>query len=300
MGTTRQGNEEVSIPLPNFMSFNSRTYCRIRQMFASKTPRELKDCFREGFQELGYFGFCGDRSMFEPLSDEAILSGKDIRHSKAARIVADSETCILYNDISDRCGQQCGRYMKAICEAAERHCMGPFGEQVRRYIRRRKTPFMTVADAPHTYRPLLRTLLQVGSEFGQPVSVDRLTVPLETAGRQTFFLCLLTSDRLGLRDLYAGIALATCYHQNCLRLMTPRPKRRSGECGSVVLRRKQLECVKWAVAGKTIEDIAELTGLHRNTVRYHMEQARKRYGYATIRQTLVRAAVDYGLDPMGA
>lgn len=300
MSKTRHGNEDVSIPLPNFMSFNSRTYCRIRQMCASKTPRELKDNFREAFQELGYFGFCCDRSMFEPLSDEAILSGRNFRQSKAARIVADSETLILYNDFSDRCGQHYRCYMNAICEAAERHCKGPFGEQVRRYIRRRRTPFMTVADAPHTYRPLLRTLLQVGSEFGQTVSVDRLMVPLETAGRQTFFMCLLTSGRLGLRDLYAGIALATCYHQDCLRLMTPHPRRRSGESGSIELRRKQLECIKWAVAGKTIEDIAELTGLHRNTVRYHMEQARKRYGYATIRQTLVRAAVDYGLDPMGA
>ena len=61
----------------------------------------------------------------------------------------------------------------------------------------------------------------------------------------------------------------------------------------------QLECIKWAVAGKTIEDISVLTGLHYRTVRYHMEQARKRYGYATMRQTLARAACDYGLNPLG-
>jgi hypothetical protein len=35
------------------------------------------------------------------------------------------------------------------------------------------------------------------------------------------------------------------------------------------------------------------------SVRYHLANARERYGYATNQQAIVRAAIDYQLDPLG-
>ena len=44
--------------------------------------------------------------------------------------------------------------------------------------------------------------------------------------------------------------------------------------------------------------IADILGISYRSVRYQIDQARERYGYASNLQTYVRAAVDYGLDPM--
>jgi DNA-binding CsgD family transcriptional regulator len=67
---------------------------------------------------------------------------------------------------------------------------------------------------------------------------------------------------------------------------------------AVTLRPQEIECIRWAVAGKSIQDIADITGLSYRSVRYQIDQARERYGYASNLQAYVRASVDYGLDPL--
>ena len=66
----------------------------------------------------------------------------------------------------------------------------------------------------------------------------------------------------------------------------------------IALKPLEIECIRWAVAGKSLQDIADILGISYRSVRYQIDQARERYGYATNLQTYVRAAVDYGLDPM--
>jgi DNA-binding CsgD family transcriptional regulator len=68
--------------------------------------------------------------------------------------------------------------------------------------------------------------------------------------------------------------------------------------GGVILKPMEIECIRWAVAGKSLQDIADILGVSYRSVRYQIDQARERYGYATNLQTYVRAAVDYGLDPI--
>ena len=67
---------------------------------------------------------------------------------------------------------------------------------------------------------------------------------------------------------------------------------------AVVLNPQEIECIRWAVAGKSIQDIADITGLSYRSVRYQIDQARERYGYESNLQTYIRASVDYGLDPL--
>lgn len=67
---------------------------------------------------------------------------------------------------------------------------------------------------------------------------------------------------------------------------------------TVALKPMEVECIRWAVAGKSLQDIADILDISYRSVRYQIDQARERYGYATNLQTYVRAAADYGLDPM--
>lgn len=66
------------------------------------------------------------------------------------------------------------------------------------------------------------------------------------------------------------------------------------------LRPREIECVRWAVTGKTLVEIAEVMGLSYRTVRFHLDSARARYGFSTNQQLFVQAAKDYGLDPDSA
>ena len=66
------------------------------------------------------------------------------------------------------------------------------------------------------------------------------------------------------------------------------------------LQPKQVECLRWAAAGKAYNDIADIIGISPRTVRFHLDSARARYGYATITQTIVQAAKDFDLDPLDA
>lgn len=65
------------------------------------------------------------------------------------------------------------------------------------------------------------------------------------------------------------------------------------------LRPREIECIRWAVTGKTLAEIAEVMGLSYRTVRFHLDTARARYGFSTNQQLFVQAAKDYGLDPEG-
>ncbi len=63
------------------------------------------------------------------------------------------------------------------------------------------------------------------------------------------------------------------------------------------LHARQIDCLRWAVAGKSYADISQILGIAERTVRYHLERVREFYGFATIVQALIQAAKDYDLDP---
>lgn len=72
------------------------------------------------------------------------------------------------------------------------------------------------------------------------------------------------------------------------------------ERASADLNPKQIECLRWAAAGKTYGEIAEIVGISERTVRYHLEGARTQFGFATIMQTIVQAAKEHHFDPLDA
>jgi DNA-binding CsgD family transcriptional regulator len=110
------------------------------------------------------------------------------------------------------------------------------------------------------------------------------------------------ADRLSEERINLAIAMSTLYVEICdtgfERYHSIRRCQTSGNI-DVELKSREVEIFTWAVAGKTLEDISDITNLSYATVRYHLANARERYGYATNQQAIVRAAIDYQLDPLG-
>lgn len=73
-----------------------------------------------------------------------------------------------------------------------------------------------------------------------------------------------------------------------------------GDEEDVRLSDRQITCLRWAAAGKSYDDIGDILGITERTVRHHLDRARELYGFGTIMQTIVRAAVDHDFDPLDA
>ena len=57
----------------------------------------------------------------------------------------------------------------------------------------------------------------------------------------------------------------------------------------MILRRRQLECLSWAEAGKSARDTGQILGISQRTVEKHLEQACEALGVRTRIQAVVRA-----------
>ena len=65
------------------------------------------------------------------------------------------------------------------------------------------------------------------------------------------------------------------------------------------LTQRQLECLQWVVAGKSLQEVATITEMSYANVRYHLERAKQQAGYSSLQQLMVHAALHYGLSPLG-
>lgn len=67
-------------------------------------------------------------------------------------------------------------------------------------------------------------------------------------------------------------------------------ERRPTEVGSVNLSKREAECLRWAAAGKTNDEIAIILGLKRTTIRFHIRTAAQKLNAVNRDQALFRAA----------
>lgn len=67
-------------------------------------------------------------------------------------------------------------------------------------------------------------------------------------------------------------------------------ERRAPELGAVHLSKREVECLRWAAAGKTNEEIAVILGLKRTTIRFHIRTAAQKLDAVNRDQALFKAA----------
>ena len=65
----------------------------------------------------------------------------------------------------------------------------------------------------------------------------------------------------------------------------------------VGLREREVETLTWAARGKTFGEIAEILGLSKRTVEFHLDNARRKLGVATRTQALIKAATGHLIHP---
>ena len=208
---------------------------------------------------------------------------------------------VAWSNAEELYGAKLPDYFAAL---GETFCAANPGEvaQRRRWEALQRAPFL-LSQQPDRFKEN-RNWLALRRDFGEPAYEDALAVPLPSDRDQAHHLYFMSCDDVSPERSGLASSLGSLYALMS-GLLEPAELEivetiETAEAGNVALKPRELEVIRWAAAGKTLEDIAVITGLAYRTVRYHLEQARKRYGYATTQQTIVRAALDYQLDPMGA
>ncbi|PYE85154.1 helix-turn-helix transcriptional regulator [Phyllobacterium leguminum] len=76
--------------------------------------------------------------------------------------------------------------------------------------------------------------------------------------------------------------LAYHIHDTILRIEQVVPKQ-------VHLTRREIECLQWITRGKNVADIADILSLRERTVRFYLDEARRKLDTANVAHTIARA-----------
>lgn len=176
--------------------------------------------------------------------------------------------------------------------AANREVLAGLSPNVNRWIMRRND-VITHEDFLAVDRRSYRDLMQLPGAFGHAPWQTILSVPHRVGGICYSLGAASASDfesRCG--DVGQVRYLAGVYFALQTACEPPAPERLRA------LSPVQVDILRWAAAGKAYRDIADIVGLSTRTVRYHLDQARDQYGFATVTQAIVQAAKDYDFDPL--
>lgn len=249
-------------------------------LLAARSAAELKHRYRHGLAHFGFvgFGFWGGRS-----DNRFLLTGA--------------------SDLPERYGKFASQR-----PAAMQAVFGRFEDWQRRldndWKDRLIRPALECMDAPPATRPLHAALCASVMDFGSPGYQDVLIVPIDdpaapAGSQQVRHAHLPMLAQTGSSDLVAGISLTKIF--DCLyhQLSTgpaeentvPRPRE-----PSVHLTDREKTVLRAAAGGLTQKQIAETTGMRLGEVRYCLDSARERYGFATNIQTIVQAVRDHGWE----
>ena len=161
--------------------------------------------------------------------------------------------------------------------------------------RRHRLMFAMVSDAPHPFL-LVDAERYVIADYSQSEWYEFVAFPVCIERDRNLILIAKTQQPMTdeMRQAAEQVFDVVQYAYRCLK--SPHPTR--GKVSeTAVLSRRELECLQWLAAGKTLTEAACILGISERTLRFHVNNARDRLGVATTMQAVVAAALSYGFDP---
>ncbi len=144
--------------------------------------------------------------------------------------------------------------------------------------------FWPSENDPKMYCDPEMKLFKEAAEFG----IGRgLTVPIHDRHQQkaavTFAAAVDDQSFVETACVYqhALQLMATCFHIHARRLFS-----KATIVDGVILTKRELECLQWAVRGKSAGDTAEILGIKRRTVSFHLDDVRRKFEVRTVAQAI--------------
>ncbi|RED52079.1 helix-turn-helix transcriptional regulator [Aestuariispira insulae] len=156
------------------------------------------------------------------------------------------------------------------------------------------------SQLPRDERPFLEFLYSENANVAGIVNQDSVCVPLPVSDPNKIISTINFALGRKVREREMGVFVQLA---SLLSSLWRRPDRANDDSHPKMsppkpkFRDKEMETLKWAIAGKTMEEISIITAIPVRSIRYYLYKIRDHYGYATVQQTLVRVAKDFGIDP---
>ncbi len=125
---------------------------------------------------------------------------------------------------------------------------------------------------------------QIMAECQSAGMKEGFVVPIYQGGGYTGLVSLAGRDPMITAEHRGALTLASIYVHN--KLMTLRRHEAHTQSD---LTERELECLRWAAAGKSDWEIGQILLISSKTVNYHIENAKRKFGVATRVQAIVSA-----------
>lgn len=129
--------------------------------------------------------------------------------------------------------------------------------------------------------PLERRIMGECAEVGMQ---EGFVVPIYQGGGYTGLVSLAGRQPMITEETRGAVTLASIYLHNKLTTL-----RRREAHNTYDLTERELECLRWAAAGKSDWEIGQILLISAKTVNYHIENAKRKFGVATRVQAIVAA-----------
>jgi LuxR family transcriptional regulator, quorum-sensing system regulator BjaR1 len=129
--------------------------------------------------------------------------------------------------------------------------------------------------------PLERKIMAECADAGMR---DGFVVPIYQGGGYTGLVSFAGHDPMITEESRSSVTLASIYLHNKLNTL-----RRHEAQNTYDLTERELECLRWAAAGKSDWEIGQILLISSKTVNYHIENAKRKFGVATRVQAIVSA-----------
>jgi DNA-binding CsgD family transcriptional regulator len=158
-------------------------------------------------------------------------------------------------------------------------------DPVVRFMQSESKPFLwpTEAVLAKTSEPG-KSVLQKAAKFG----IGRgMTIPIHDRFGQRAAVTFATDEadeqftRTASSYQQALQLIATCFHINVRNRLSG-----STRVDNVSLTKRELECLQWAARGKSARDTADILGIKRRTVSFHLDNVRRKFEVRTVAQAI--------------
>lgn len=211
---------------------------------------------------------------------------------------------VIWDNFEDQFGDAAPLLVEDISRAIEFGLASMRRETLIRqnWMVRKSGPFKLVDDSGEKH-PLTYYELGLVSKYGSANWVESFLCPVSRERDRVLFLMTRTAGPVS-SDMDTGvrrILLAFWYAYHCLYITSVTGDAPSQEEAiSQPLSSREIECLHWLAAGKTISESAIILGISERTLRFHVNNARERLGVATTTQAIVAATLKHGFHTSDA
>ena len=238
-------------------------------------------------------------SVFERLGFPYLIMKWNPTASTESAMVSSS--CPVWSNFSTRLGESGYALTETLSGSIEFGLSQAKENTLERqdWIARRRGTFRMAHDAP---KPFDLTPYQFGliCDYGEEAWNEFVSHPLCRERDRVLLLEAMTQEEVSEERMASAQQVFTVFETIYRRLQTLTPTQTNaieGQHAQSYLSHREIECLSWLAAGKTLQEAAIILDISERTLRFHIANARNRLGVATTMQAVVAAALTYGFDP---